>query len=110
MADGINVTTINLYLLVPNLIPSAETQLMINEASQNNYEISYTECYTERRLISDMIVQVDIGSARQVSSPKYMICAHQTRDRIDAPNKSNIIAKFDNVDLRKYFVEKDGQQ
>ena len=36
MADDINVTINNLYLFVPNLLPSVETQLMFNEATQNN--------------------------------------------------------------------------
>ena len=36
-----------------------------------------------------MIVQVDLRSAQQVSSHKYLICAHQTRDRINTPNKKH---------------------
>ena len=63
MADDINVTSNNLYLYISNLIPSVETQLMFNEATQNNYKISYDEYFAERRVISDMIVQIDIGSA-----------------------------------------------
>ena len=35
MADDINVTINKLYLFLPNLIPSNETQLMFNEATQN---------------------------------------------------------------------------
>ena len=35
MADDINVTINSLYLYVPNLIPSVETQLMFNGATQN---------------------------------------------------------------------------
>ena len=62
MANDINVTINNLYLYVPSLIPSVETQVMFNEAAQNNYKISYDEYYTERRVISDMITQLDIGS------------------------------------------------
>ena len=69
MADDIIVTINNLYLYVPNLIPPVETQLMFNEATQNNYEISLNEWYLERRVISDMIVQQDIGLAQQVNSP-----------------------------------------
>ena len=34
MEDVINVTINNLYLFIPNLIPSVETQLMVNEATQ----------------------------------------------------------------------------
>ena len=36
MADDMNVTNNSLYLYVPNLIPSVETQLLFNEATQNN--------------------------------------------------------------------------
>ena len=36
MADDINVTINRLYLYIPNLIPSVETQLLFNEATQNN--------------------------------------------------------------------------
>ena len=37
----INVTNNNLYLFVPNLIPSVEIKLMFNEVTQNNYEVSF---------------------------------------------------------------------
>ena len=59
MADDINVTNKNLYLFIPNLIPSVETQLMFNEVTQNNYRISYDEYFTERRIISDFLNQHD---------------------------------------------------
>ena len=49
MTDDIDVTNNNLYLYVPNLIPSVETQLMFNEATQNIYKIFYDEWFTERR-------------------------------------------------------------
>ena len=80
-ADDTKITIKNLYLLIPNLIPSVETQSMFNEATQNNYKISFDEYYTERRVLSDMIIQVDIGSAQQVNTPKFLICADQTRIR-----------------------------
>ena len=108
MTDDINVTIIKLYLFIPNLIASVETQLIFNEATQKNYKISYKEYSTERRVVSDLLVQHDIGSSQQVKSPKYMIKAHQTKDRILTPSKNNI-AKIDNLDLRKYYVEIDGQ-
>ena len=60
MADDINVTIISLYLNIPYLIPSVEFQLIFKEATQNNYRISSDEWYTERRLISDLLVQHDI--------------------------------------------------
>ena len=105
--DDINVTINNLYFFVPNLIPSVETQLMFNEATQKNYKISFDEHYTERRLIKDMIVQHDIGSAQQVNAPKYLICAHQPKESIDTANKNKNNAIFDHPNLRKYYVEMD---
>ena len=45
MADDINVTINNLYLFLPNLKPSVETQLLFNEATQNNYKISFDEFF-----------------------------------------------------------------
>ena len=110
MTDDINVTINNLYLYVPNLIPSVETQVMFNEATQNNYKISYDEWFTERRIISDTITQLDIGSSQNVQSPKYLIGAHQTKDRIDGAISTKNVAIFDNLDLRKYYIEIDGQR
>ena len=110
MTDDINVTINNLYLYVPNLIPSVQTQVMFNEATQNNYKISYDEWYTKRRVISDMITQLDIGSSQKVNSPKCLIGAHQTRDRMDIPISTKNVALFDNLDLRKYYVKINGQR
>ena len=108
MADDINVTINNLYLCVPNVIPNVETQVMFNEATQNNYKISYEEYYTERRVISDMIAQADIRSSQQVNGPKYLIGAQQTRAKADTGNKNINIAIFDNLNLQKYHVEING--
>ena len=107
MADDINVTIDNLYLYVPNLIPNVETQVMFNGATQNNYKISFKEWHTGRRVISDTIAQLYIGTSQHVNSPKYLIGAHQTRTRADTPNKNNNIAIFDNLNLQKYYVEID---
>ena len=52
MTDNIDVTINNINLYVPNLIPSVETKVMFNEATQNNYKISYDEWFTERRSIN----------------------------------------------------------
>ena len=69
MAENINVTINKLYLNVPKLIPSVETQVMFNEATQNIYKISFDEWYTERRIITDTITQLDIGTFEHVNSP-----------------------------------------
>ena len=110
MTDDINVTINTLYLFVPNLIPSVETQVKFNEATQNNYKISYDEWFTERRIISDTITQLDIGSSQNVQNPKYLIGAHQTKDRINGAISTKKVSIFDNLDLRKYYIEIDGQR
>ena len=66
MTDDKNVTINILYLFIPNLIPSVETQLMFNEATQNNYKISYEDHFAEGRVISDLLVQHDIRLPQQV--------------------------------------------
>ena len=110
MADDINVTINSLYLFIPNLMPSVETHIMFNEATQNKYKISFDEWYTERRIISDLLIQHDIGSAQNVIQPKYKICSHQTNLRTTTPDKKINITVFDNMDIRKYYVEIDGQR
>ena len=110
IADGtqINVTINSLYLFVPFLLLTTETQLTFNESIQNNYRIFFDEWYTERRIVTDQIFQVDIGSTQSVSSPKHLICAHQTEARSGLPNKRNSFSRFDNINVRKYFIEIDG--
>ena len=110
MDDDMTVTIDNLYLYIPNSIPSVETQLLFNEATQYNYETPYDQWYTERRVIKGMIDQHDIGSAQKVNSSKYLIRAHQTKDRIETPNNRTNIAILDNVDIRESFAEIDGQR
>ena len=110
IAEGtqINLTFNSLYLYVPFLIPSAETQLMFKESTQNTYRIFFDEWYTKRRIATDQVYQVDIGSAQSVNSPKYLICAHQTTDRADLPNQRTNISFFDHLDVRNYYIEIDG--
>ena len=89
------------------MLPIVETQVMFNEATQNIYKKTFDEWYTERRIISDTITQMNIGSFQNVQSPKYLIGAHQTRIRADTANKNNNNAIFDNLNLQKYYVEID---
>ena len=70
MDDDINVTINSLYLCIPKLIPCVEAQLMFIEATQNFHKITFNEWYTERRIISDLLVEHDVESAQQVNCPK----------------------------------------
>ena len=94
-------------MFVPTFTPSTETQLMFNESIQNNYRIFFDDWFTETRVVSDTITQIDIGSAQQVNSPKYLIASHQTAARLNAPDKGINVSRFDNLNVRKYFVEID---
>ena len=107
IGDKVNVTISSLYLFVPTFTPSTETQLMFNESIQNNHRIFSDDWFTERRVVSDTITQIDIGSAQQVNSPKNLIACHQSAARLNAPNKGLNISRFDNLNVRKYFVEID---
>ena len=108
LADDINVTISSLYLYVPQLIPSTSTQVIINESIRNNYTITFDSWYTTRKFSNDgRELQVDIGSAQNINSPKYLIAASQTNART-TPNKAINPAIFDNNHVTKYFVEIDG--
>ena len=52
-------------------------------------------------------LQVDIGSAQHINSPKYLISAFQTNARTTASKNVNP-AIFDNNHVTKYVVEIDG--
>ena len=101
--------TINsLYLFVPTLIPDAATQNMFNNSIKDNFKISFDSWTSERKVVNTGLeYQVDIGSAQNINSPKYLIIAHQTAARF-AGGKLVNNAIFDNLDVRKYFVEIDG--
>ena len=69
----INVTINSLYLYVPFLKPSTETQLMFIESFQKNYRIFFEEWYTERRIATDQIFPVVFGSS-QAGSKTFNLC------------------------------------
>ena len=109
IATNINIEINSLYLFVPTFIPSAETQVMFNDSIKNSFNISFDSWTTDRKIVNtDLEYQLDIGSSANINSPKYLIVAHQTAARSGASNKANNISIFDNLDIRKYFVEIDG--
>ena len=108
IANDITVTINSLYLYVPQLIPSTSTQVMFNESIMNNYTITFDSRYTERKISNDgRELQVDIASAQNINSPKYLISAFQTNART-TPNKASNPSIIDNNNVTKYFVEIDG--
>ena len=92
-----------MYLL---LSPAPKHKLCL---MKNNYTFSVDSWYTDRKVVNDGLeFHVDMGPVQNTSSLKYLIAAHQSLARINVPNKTNNIAIFDNLDVRKYFVEIDG--
>ena len=73
---------------------------MFNQLIQSIYGISYDDWFSKRRLVTDTIYQVIIGSAQSVISTKYLIAAHQITGRLDAPDKNINISRFDNLNVR----------
>ena len=107
-ANDITVTINSLNLYVPKFVPSTATQVMFNEANMNNYTITFDSRYTERKISNnDRELQVDIGSAQHINSPKFLISAFQTMARTTA-NKAGNPVIFNNNNVTKYFVEIDG--
>ena len=108
IATDINVTINSLYLYVPILIPKSQTQVMFNESFMTIYTITFDLWYTERKVSNDCReLQVDIGSAQKINSPKYIMGTFQSNDKVGTSNKANNPAVFDTNRVTKYFVEID---
>ena len=98
-----------MLLFVPILIPDPQRQIMFNDSVQNSFTLSFDSWTSGRKTVDTQLeYQVDIGSVQNINSPKYLIVAHQTASKRGVPNKSNNIAIFDNIDVRKYHVDIDG--
>ena len=108
IADDIIVTINSLFLNLSQIIPSTTAQVMFNESIMNDYTITFDSWYTERKISNDgREIQVDIGSAQKINSPKNLISVFQTNART-TPNKASNPAIFDNNHVTKYFVKIDG--
>ena len=66
---------------------------------------SFDSWSTDRKTVdSQLDYQVDIGSAENINSLKYLIVAHQTAARIGVPNRTKNIAIFNNLDVKKIML------
>ena len=81
---------------------------MFNEALMKIYATIFGSWYTERKSSNDgRELQVDIGSAQKINSPKILISSFQTKDRT-TPNKARNLSTFDTNQDIKNIVEIDG--
>ena len=82
---------------------------MINDSIKKRFTLSSDSWSSDRKTVDTQLEQkIDIGSAPNINSPKYLIVAHQTAARKRASNKVNNVAIFDNLDVRKYHVHTNG--
>ena len=71
--------------------------------------MSFDSWSTDKKTVDIQLEnQVNNGSAHEITSPKFLIAAHQTVARIGVPNKANNVAVFDILNVRKYHVHMDG--
>ena len=106
MGDDNKVNFNKLFLYVLILIPDAQTQIMFNDSNENSFTLSFDSCSRDRKTVDTLLeYQVDIGSAQNINSPKYLLVAHQTAVTIGVPNKTNNFAVFDNLNVRKDHVD-----
>ena len=97
LRNGIKVIFDKLFLFVPIFIPNVETQMIFIDSNKNSFTLSFDSWSTDRKKIdTHFYYQVDIGSALNINSPKYLKVAHPTAARIGVANKAKNIATFDN--------------
>ena len=109
LEDDIEVNFDKLFSYVPIFIPDARTQIIFNDCNKNSFTLSFDLWSTERKIVDTQLeYQVDVGRARNSKTPQYLIVALHTAARIGVPNKTNSIAVFDNLNVRKYPVHIDG--
>ena len=113
--NDVNVTISSISLFVPQVIPSTETQYIINEAISKTFSLSYESCTTDcKPADTARDIQIDISSESIINFPFYPIAAHQKTQRPDPANPANNLsnnrfnnATFDHVEVRKYYSEID---
>ena len=109
LIDDIKINFDKFFFYVPIFILDAQTQIMFDDSIKTSFKSSFESRSTDRKFVDTQLeYQVDIGSAQNKTSPKYLIVAHQTAARLGVPNKASDIAVFDNLDVRKNHVDNDG--
>ena len=109
--NDVNVTINSIYLYIPSLVPSADQQQNFNEVVREIFTLSFDAWVTDRKPVNTgNEYQLDIGSASNINIPLYLIVAHQKTQRENParpPTQFNN-AVFDNVNVKRYFVEIEG--
>ena len=73
----VNVIIISIYLYIPSLVPSAEQQQMFEEATRENFTISFDAWVTDRKPVNKgNEYHLHLGSASNNNIPLYLIAVH----------------------------------
>ena len=97
------------HLYVPKCFPDAGRRSMSNSSIRISFTITFGTWFTDRRVFNTGLeYQFDIGSTQDVNSPNDLTAAHQTANKTAVPNKTNKVAIFVELDVRRYFVAIDG--
>ena len=98
-----------LFFYVPIFIPEAQKQIMFNDSLKNSFILPSDSFSPDRKTVDTHLeYQVDIGSALNFNSPKYLIVAHEKAAKVVVPSKINNVSIFHNLNVRKYLVDTDG--
>ena len=109
LGDNIEVIFGKFFFYVPIIVTDAQTQIMFIDSIEKRFTLSFDFWSTDRKIVETHLeYQIDIGSAQNISSPKYLIVTHQTAARIGVPNIANSVAVFGILDVRKNHVDIDG--
>ena len=68
--NDVNVTIISFSLLIPQILPSPETQVHFSEDISKTFTLSYESWTTDRKPVDTAkVFQTDISSASNINSP-----------------------------------------
>ena len=81
---------------------------MFKESIKNSVTLFFDSWTTDRKNVNTGFdYELDVGSATNNKSAKYLTAAHQTKARFGPVNKAKKIFIFNNVNVIKYLCEID---
>ena len=87
LGDDIKVNFDELFLYLPIFFPDA-FKLDFKDSCKNSFTLSFDSWSADRKTVDTQLEnQVDVGSAQNINSPKYLIVDHQTASTIGVPKR-----------------------
>ena len=108
LANDFTVTIHKFHIYDPILIPDVQTEPFFNDSITKSFTLSLDSWFNDRKFIdTDLVNQVDIGSSKNITSPKFLLIAQQSFVKKGVPNKRSCVATFNNLDAGTDSVEID---